>query len=102
MNGIMEINKILYAYIEYMRKKKKKEDDILDFIEYYANNYNKYDKILGKAIDDKEMFIKMCELKGFARVARDLNISRQAVRKRYLKYKNDRIHQINNYLKMTT
>jgi hypothetical protein len=88
MNGIIEVNKMLYAYIEYMKKKKRK-NDILDFIGYYANNYNKYDKILSGIMDDKKFFIKMCELRGFARTAKDLNISRQAVRKRYIKYKSE-------------
>jgi DNA-binding transcriptional LysR family regulator len=36
-------------------------------------------------MDDKEAFIKMCELRGFAAMAREMGISRQAVRKKYIK-----------------
>jgi hypothetical protein len=87
MNGMIEASKMLYAFIEYVGKKKGEvKKDVLDFIGYYAKNYDKYDKMFGKMIDDKELFIKMCEWRGFSRVAKDLGISRQAARKRYIKY----------------
>jgi hypothetical protein len=88
MNKMLEMIKIFCAFMDYARKfgrGRHIKKEFVDFLIYYGKNYNKYGKIFNDLMDDKEAFVKMCELRGFAAMARELGISRQAARKRYIK-----------------
>jgi DNA-binding phage protein len=86
---ITDINKLTLAFFDYTKYIKSKDDvvAISKFILFFEEHFYKYDKRYNEMIKrSHKRFIKRCEERGFSKIAKELGLSRQAIRKRYLKY----------------
>jgi DNA-binding phage protein len=84
-----DINKLTLAFFDYSRQIKSKEDIIAisNFILFFEKLFYRYDRRYKELIKrSHQRFIKQCEERGFSNIAKEVGLSRQAIRKKYIKY----------------